>query len=51
MFGEKRVVDLVREESASSAEQLLQRIVDEVTAFSEGAPQNDDMTLLIVKRH
>lgn len=51
MFGEKRVVELVREESASSAEKLLQRIVDEVTAFSEGAPQNDDMTLLIVKRH
>ena len=50
MFGDQRVVDLVREESGSSAEKILHRIVDEVTAFADGAPQNDDMTLVIVKR-
>ena len=50
MFGDQRVVQLVREEAGSSAEQILHRIVDEVTAFAEGAPQNDDMTLVIVKR-
>ena len=50
MFGEQRVVGLIREEAGSSAERILQRIVDEVTAFADGAPQNDDMTLVILKR-
>jgi phosphoserine phosphatase RsbU/P len=50
MFGEHRVAELIREESGSSAQRILERIVDEVTAFAAGAPQNDDMTLLIVKR-
>jgi phosphoserine phosphatase len=50
MFGDQRVVDLVCKEAGSPAERILHRIVDEVTAFASGAPQNDDMTLLIVKR-
>lgn len=50
MFGDRRVVDLVREEAGASAERILHRIVDEVAAFAAGAPQNDDMTLVIVKR-
>jgi len=50
MFGDQRVVDLVRQESGSSADRILQRIVDEVARFADGAPQNDDMTLVIVKR-
>ena len=50
MFGESRVVDLIRREAASSADRILHRIVDEVAAFAAGAPQNDDMTLVIVKR-
>jgi phosphoserine phosphatase len=50
MFGDQRVMDLVREEAGASAQELLKRIVDEVAAFAAGAPQNDDMTLLIVKR-
>ena len=50
MFGEKRVVDVVRQEAGSSAERILRRIVEEVTLFAAGAPQNDDMTLLIIKR-
>ncbi len=50
MFGETRVVELIREEAASSAAHILKRIVDEVHTFAAGAPQNDDMTLLIVKR-
>ena len=50
MFGDGRVVDLIREEAGSSAERIIHRIVDEVTVFAAGAPQNDDMTLVIVKR-
>ncbi len=50
MFGEQRVVDIVRREAASSAQQMLERIVEDVAAFAAGAPQLDDMTLVIVKR-
>jgi phosphoserine phosphatase len=50
MFGEARVVEIVRQEAGSSAERILSRIVEAVTEFAAGAPQNDDMTLLIVKR-
>lgn len=50
MFGDQRVAALVRDEAGSPAERILHRIVDEVTAFADGAPQNDDMTLVIVKR-
>jgi len=50
MFGDQRVVALIREEAGASAERILRRIVDEVASFAAGAPQNDDMTLLIVKR-
>lgn len=50
MFGEKRVVAIVERESGASADRILTRIVEEVTTFAAGAPQNDDMTLLIVKR-
>jgi len=50
MFGEQRVIDLVRDHASDSADTILRKIVDEVTVFAAGAPQNDDMTLLILKR-
>ncbi len=50
MFGEARVVASIRENAASSAEEIVRGIVDAVGAFAPGAPQNDDMTLLVVKR-
>ena len=37
-------------DSAAINPRQLRRIVDEVTTFAAGAPQNDDMTLVIVKR-
>ena len=50
MYGEKRVVAMVRKHADASAEEILRRIVEDVEAFGSGAPQLDDMTLLIVKR-
>ena len=50
MFGEQRVVAVVRKHAAESAAEILRHTVEAVEAFAEGAPQNDDMTLLIVKR-
>lgn len=50
MFGEARVIASIRRNAASSAEEIVRRIVEEVTTFASGAPQNDDMTLLVIKR-
>jgi phosphoserine phosphatase len=50
MFGEARVIASIRKNAASSADEIVRRIVEEVATFASGAPQNDDMTLLVVKR-
>ena len=50
MFGEARVVDLIRRHAGSSAGELLKTLVAAVDVFAAGAPQNDDMTLVIVRR-
>ncbi|RKY01516.1 hypothetical protein DRP77_09560 [Candidatus Poribacteria bacterium] len=50
MFGEERLKELiVRHGGRLSAMQLLQRIYDEVRLFSEGMPQHDDLTLIVMK--
>jgi sigma-B regulation protein RsbU (phosphoserine phosphatase) len=45
-FGEQRLIDLMNE-PASGAEQRRQRIMEEVTRFSEGF-FHDDATILIM---
>jgi sigma-B regulation protein RsbU (phosphoserine phosphatase) len=45
-----RLEALVREGATLSAEGLLDRIYDDVFAFSAGTPQGDDITTVIVKR-
>ncbi|HEX4824352.1 MAG TPA: GAF domain-containing SpoIIE family protein phosphatase [Candidatus Polarisedimenticolaceae bacterium] len=50
MFGEDRVVDLFRAHRGSTARELLDLVVREVDAFAAGAPQKDDMTLVVLRR-
>ncbi|MBO0862789.1 MAG: SpoIIE family protein phosphatase [Chloracidobacterium sp.] len=49
MFGEERLEKLVRESVSLSAEQIKQRILDEVLNFTAGLPQGDDITLIVLK--
>jgi phosphoserine phosphatase RsbU/P len=51
MFGETRVVDIVREHRAADAGGIMRVLLQAVASFAGGAPQEDDITLLIVKRH
>jgi sigma-B regulation protein RsbU (phosphoserine phosphatase) len=48
-FGEERLRALVREHAREDAQTVLRRINDAVGRFTEGAPQHDDITLLVVK--
>jgi sigma-B regulation protein RsbU (phosphoserine phosphatase) len=48
-FGEARLTGLVQANSHLSASELVDLIKNEVIRFSEGQPQFDDITLLVLK--
>jgi len=49
-FGEARVEEIVRSHHGASMERLSATLLDAVQAFAAGAPQEDDITVVLVKR-
>ena len=49
MFGEERLVEVVRAHATASAQELVEAIETAVTAFAGQAPQSDDLTLLVMR--
>lgn len=49
-FGEKRVADIVRAHHGKSAAELSAILLEAVRIFANGAPQEDDITVVLVKR-
>jgi len=49
-FGEERALAVIRAHAAGSMEALAAALFDAVKAFAQGAPQEDDMTVVLVKR-
>ena len=49
MFSDERLEELVRQSTDLSAEQIKQRILNEVLSFTRGLPQGDDITLIVLK--
>ncbi|HMO58490.1 MAG TPA: SpoIIE family protein phosphatase [Roseiflexaceae bacterium] len=49
-FEEERLIEVLRRSHHLDPEQIIDRILDAVTAFMGGAPQNDDVTLVVLKR-
>lgn len=49
LFGEERLIDLLLQSSGSSAKDILTIIHNAVDTFAEGRPQEDDITLMIIK--
>jgi sigma-B regulation protein RsbU (phosphoserine phosphatase) len=47
-FGEERLGELVRANRSLSPADLHRRLIEEVAAFTQGAEQADDLTLLIL---
>jgi sigma-B regulation protein RsbU (phosphoserine phosphatase) len=47
-FGEQRLRDLLKQEQCANLDQLLAKIQAVVREFTRGAPQSDDMTLLVL---
>ncbi len=48
-FGKKRLRDIVEAHAAESCEAIHRAIQDAVAAFTEGAPQSDDITLVVLE--
>jgi sigma-B regulation protein RsbU (phosphoserine phosphatase) len=48
-FGEHRLGQLVEDHADLPADELRERVFREVTAFVAGAPQHDDMTLILMR--
>jgi len=49
MFSDERLEELVKQSVNLSAEEIKQRILDEVLSFTSGLPQGDDITLIVLK--
>jgi phosphoserine phosphatase len=50
LFGEERTAAIIREHGNGSMAALRERIVSSVAEFADGAPQGDDMTIVLVRR-
>jgi len=50
LFGEQRVEAILRSHSAGSMAELSSALLSGVEAFAQGAPQEDDITIVLVKR-
>jgi phosphoserine phosphatase RsbU/P len=48
-WGEKRLMEAVRECRSLPAEGMIARIMEAASAFAGGAPQSDDMTLVVLR--
>ncbi len=49
MFGKERLRDIIRENAAESAAQILNAVYDDLNRFTEGQRSEDDITLVVIK--
>jgi sigma-B regulation protein RsbU (phosphoserine phosphatase) len=50
MFGEKRLLNIIRQEAPRGSHALEQKLLKAIDEFTEGTPQTDDITFVIVER-
>jgi sigma-B regulation protein RsbU (phosphoserine phosphatase) len=49
MFGSDRFREAIRRYAAESAEEIQNRIIEDLKVFQGEAPQEDDITLVVIK--
>jgi serine phosphatase RsbU (regulator of sigma subunit) len=49
-YGEERFIDVLRANRKRTAAEIVQAVTSSLTAFAAGAPQADDITLVVAKR-
>jgi sigma-B regulation protein RsbU (phosphoserine phosphatase) len=50
MFGEERLLEIIRREAPSGSQALEQRFLKAIEDFTQGMPQTDDITFVIVEK-
>ena len=50
-FGTDRLVEVLRQHAALPASEVVARTFDAIDGFAGNAPQFDDITMLVMKRH
>jgi serine phosphatase RsbU (regulator of sigma subunit) len=50
MFGEKRLLDLIRQEAPSGSDALERKLLKSIEEFTQGTPQMDDITFVVVEK-
>ncbi len=51
MFGEARLLKLIRQEAASGSDALEQKLLKAIAEFTQGTPQTDDITFVMVEKY
>jgi sigma-B regulation protein RsbU (phosphoserine phosphatase) len=50
MFGEERLLSIIRQEAPLGSHALEQRFLQAIEEFTEGMPQTDDITFMVVDK-
>jgi serine phosphatase RsbU (regulator of sigma subunit) len=49
-YGEERLIEMLESRKGGSADEILRSVVESLNNFTSGAPQADDITLMVAKR-
>ena len=49
MFGEERLLTLIRQEAPSGSDVLERKLLKAIEEFTQGMPQSDDITFVVVE--
>ncbi|MDZ7264399.1 MAG: SpoIIE family protein phosphatase [candidate division KSB1 bacterium] len=49
MFGEERMLEVIRKYGDLTATEFAEKLMNEIHSFTEGYPQNDDITFVVIK--
>jgi sigma-B regulation protein RsbU (phosphoserine phosphatase) len=50
MFGEERLLKIIQQEAPSGSHALEQKFLKAIEEFTQGMPQNDDITFVVVEK-
>jgi serine phosphatase RsbU (regulator of sigma subunit) len=51
MFGEERLLKIIRQEAPMGSQALNQKLLKAIADFTQGMPQTDDITLVVVEKY
>jgi serine phosphatase RsbU (regulator of sigma subunit) len=51
MFGEEKLLKIIRQEAPSGSQALNRKLLKAIDEFTQGMPQTDDITLVVVEKY